>query len=43
LQDVRKALETAGVEFIGTPEEGPGVRLWRVTTNPQEIKDNQKD
>lgn len=24
---VQKALENAGVEFIGTPEDGPGVRL----------------
>jgi DNA-binding transcriptional regulator YiaG len=29
LLDVQKALEEAGVEFIGAPEEGPGVRLWR--------------
>lgn len=29
LLDVQKALEAAGVEFIGTPEDGPGVRLWR--------------
>ena len=26
---IQAALELAGVEFIGTPEEGPGVRLWR--------------
>ena len=25
---VTVALEAAGIEFIGTPEEGPGVRLW---------------
>jgi transcriptional regulator with XRE-family HTH domain len=24
---VQKALEKAGIEFIGTPEDGPGVRL----------------
>ena len=24
---IKKALEEAGVEFIGTPEDGPGVRL----------------
>jgi hypothetical protein len=24
---VQKAFENAGVEFIGTPEDGPGVRL----------------
>jgi transcriptional regulator with XRE-family HTH domain len=27
LELVRKALENAGVEFIGTPEDRPGVRL----------------
>lgn len=25
--DLRRTLEAAGVEFIGTPEDGPGVRL----------------
>lgn len=24
---IKKALEDAGVEFIGTPDDGPGVRL----------------
>lgn len=24
---VQKAFENAGIEFIGTPEDGPGVRL----------------
>ena len=27
LDAVQKALEAAGIEFIGTPEDGPGVRL----------------
>jgi transcriptional regulator with XRE-family HTH domain len=27
LIDIRNALEAAGVEFIGTPENGPGVKL----------------
>ena len=27
LQAIQKALELGGVEFIGPPEEGPGVRL----------------
>jgi transcriptional regulator with XRE-family HTH domain len=27
LQDLMRALEVAGIEFIGTPENGPGVRL----------------
>ena len=25
---LQKAFEAAGVEFVGTAEEGPGVRLW---------------
>ena len=29
LKIIRLTLEQAGVEFIGTAEEGPGVRLWR--------------
>lgn len=29
LNTVQKALEAAGIEFIGSPEEGPGIRLWR--------------
>jgi len=24
---IRQALESAGIEFIGTPEDGPGVRI----------------
>lgn len=27
LMAIKEALETAGVEFIGTPEDNPGVRL----------------
>ena len=29
LLDVRAALEAAGIEFIGTPEDQPGIRLSR--------------
>jgi transcriptional regulator with XRE-family HTH domain len=29
LETIQKAFESAGVEFIGSPEDGPGVR-WRV-------------
>jgi hypothetical protein len=29
LDQVRRTLEGLGVEFIGSPEAGPGVRLWR--------------
>jgi transcriptional regulator with XRE-family HTH domain len=28
LGDLQQAFEAAGVEFVGTAEEGPGVRLW---------------
>lgn len=28
LEALQRAFEAAGVEFVGTPEEGPGVRLW---------------
>jgi len=27
LFEIQKALETAGIEFIGSPDNGPGVRL----------------
>jgi transcriptional regulator with XRE-family HTH domain len=27
LSDIQKALEAAGIEFIGTPDDGPGVRV----------------
>jgi hypothetical protein len=30
LDAVQKILEDAGIEFIGTPEEGAGVR-WKIT------------
>jgi DNA-binding XRE family transcriptional regulator len=29
LEEIQRALESAGVEFIGTPDDGPGVRLVR--------------
>jgi hypothetical protein len=29
LVDLQRAFEAAGIEFIGTSEEGPGVRLWK--------------
>ena len=29
LKLIRETLETAGVEFVGGPGDGPGVRLWR--------------
>ena len=27
LQDIKRAFETAGIEFIGTPDDRPGVRI----------------
>ena len=30
LIDIRNALEAAGVEFIGTPDESPGVRFLKI-------------
>jgi len=27
LNSIQKALEAAGIEFLGSPEDGPGVRL----------------
>ena len=27
LQSIRRAFESCGIEFIGTPEDGPGVRI----------------
>lgn len=29
LNAIRTAVEKAGIEFIGTPDEGPGIRLWQ--------------
>ena len=29
LRMIRETLEAAGIEFIGAPDNGPGVRLWR--------------
>ncbi len=29
LLDVQKALEAAGIEFIGAPEDAPGIRIRR--------------
>lgn len=28
LDSVKRALEDAGIQFIGTPDDGPGVRLF---------------
>jgi len=29
LEEIQRAFESAGVEFIGAPDDGPGVRLAR--------------
>lgn len=29
MESIQRAFEAAGIEFLGTPESGPGVRLWR--------------
>jgi transcriptional regulator with XRE-family HTH domain len=29
LDDIQRALEAVGIEFIGSPDDGPGVRLYR--------------
>ncbi len=28
LDSIKKSLEKAGIQFIGTPDDGPGVRLF---------------
>ena len=28
VDSLKTTFEAAGIEFVGTPEEGPGVRLW---------------
>jgi transcriptional regulator with XRE-family HTH domain len=33
LQDVQSALEAAGIEFIGTPTDRPGIRVSAMLTN----------
>lgn len=32
LVEIQKALEAAGIEFIGAPDDGPGIRLRRAET-----------
>ena len=34
LVDVQRAFEAAGIEFIGTPDDGPGIRLRAAPRNP---------
>jgi transcriptional regulator with XRE-family HTH domain len=32
---IKKVIEAAGIEFIGSAENGPGVRLWKKETLKQ--------
>ncbi len=32
LETIQKVFESAGVEFIGSPEDGPGVRLRKLSS-----------
>jgi transcriptional regulator with XRE-family HTH domain len=38
LAQIQRTLEAAGVEFIGSPDDRPGVRLTASAVKPQEIK-----
>jgi hypothetical protein len=35
LLDIQRTLEAAGIEFIGAPDDGPGIRLRIPTRNPE--------
>jgi hypothetical protein len=35
LRDVQLALEAAGIEFIGTPSDGPGIRIRNLRTSDE--------
>lgn len=30
IHSLRESLETAGIEFIGNPDDGPGVRIYKL-------------
>jgi len=32
---IKKVMEDAGIEFLGSPENGPGVRLWKKEASPK--------
>jgi transcriptional regulator with XRE-family HTH domain len=37
LAQIQRVLEAAGIEFIGTPEQGPGLRIWaKGAASPEE-------
>ena len=35
LNAIKSALEAAGIEFIGTPDDRPGIRIGRPTTQQE--------
>jgi transcriptional regulator with XRE-family HTH domain len=42
LNDLQRAFEKAGIEFVGSPEDGPGVRLWASKAPPTTEKSKFK-
>ena len=34
LAKLKVSLESAGIEFIGTPEDGPGIRIYSTSSDP---------
>jgi DNA-binding Xre family transcriptional regulator len=42
LMAIKEALEAAGVEFTGSAEDQPGVRLLTNTKQPRKMKDSRK-
>ena len=42
LSAIQSALEAAGIEFIGSAEDHPGVRLLTNTKQPRKMKDSRK-
>ena len=34
VQVIQECLESAGIEFIGTPDDGPGVRIYTASPKP---------
>lgn len=39
LDTLKSVLEKCGIEFVGTPEDGPGIRVRRLEQSPQEWPD----
>lgn len=34
LEKLVRTLESAGIEFIGTPDDGPGIRIYSTSSDP---------